>query len=255
MILAALAAGAGIARGISGIVNAGKNGRRDRDTIKRAYQISKRRMNESQGYTRQGVTESLNARGILNAGSNTGNSAVVQDALKAKGVDPNAATKAAIANKSGVGAILKSLKGRDTRMADYEKARMAGDATTGQTGDASTLSGQVESDLSREFYGEHQDLFTQREQGINATKRQQSADVVNAIGSGIDVATQVYQGGKMIQGAFGAQAAPTGAPAAPAGQPIVRPGSWFGGYDPADPLGIAKRGRTQLNDQFNVKKG
>jgi hypothetical protein len=43
--LIAVAAGAGIARTAFGIAKAGKDARRDRDLIKRAYQIAKNRKN------------------------------------------------------------------------------------------------------------------------------------------------------------------------------------------------------------------
>jgi hypothetical protein len=80
-----------------------------------------------------------------------------------------------------------AIKGaQQAKKAQDEQNRMAADATRGQTGQGNTLGGGIESDLSKEFLLEHQDLFQQREQGIKATKRQQSADVGNAIASGID---------------------------------------------------------------------
>src|SRR4051812_16974522 len=109
--LIAVAAGAGIARSAFGIAKVGKQARADRDLIKRAYQIAKNRKNLAQADTRQNVTESLNARGILNGGDNVQASPEVATASRAAGVDPDAATKAAIASGSGVGAIVRSLKG------------------------------------------------------------------------------------------------------------------------------------------------
>lgn len=262
MILAALAAAAGIGRGVSGIIGAGNQARRDRDLIKRAYQVSKRRMNEAQGYTRQDMNESLNARGVLNGGTNVQRSKTVSDAYGEGAASAKTATD--MAGKDILGKV-EVLNKNPNYVQGSEDARMAGDAESGQSGDGGTISGQANSDLSREFYGEHQDLFNERLQGIEATKRGQSAGVVNAIGSGIDVGTQVYQAGKMIQGALGAGVSPaTGDmgptspgvdirfPKAPsesgAGQSLG--GSWFGGYDPVDPLGLSKRKLT--NDQFNV---
>lgn len=252
--LLAVAAGAGIIRAGLGIAKAGKNARADRDLIKRAYQIAKNRKNLEQGDTRQNLTESLNARGILNGGDNVQASPEVKAASRATGVDPDAATKAAIAQGKGVGAIVRSLKGRAGRQADYEQARMAADSTRGQTGQGNTLGGQAESDLSKEFLLEHQDLFTNREQAITGTKRQQSADVANAIGSGIDVGTSVYNAGSMIKGALAGGAKPTSGVPAPSESGQGRPlgGGWFGGYDPVDPLGLNKRSIS--NSDFNVTK-
>lgn len=235
MILAALAAGAGLARAGFGIANAGKNARADRDLIKRAYQISKKRLNIQQGDIRQNTSESLNARGILSGGDNVAAS-------------PEVAAAQAGAAAPGKG-VLGMVKGAVAKKAQDEQNRMAGDATRGQTGQGNTLGGGIESDLSKEFLLEHQDLFQQREQGINATKRQQSADVGSAIASGIDTASSVYSGGQMIKGAFGATPAPGTTPGAPSTGPI-KPGLWFGGYDPSDPLGLSKKGIS--NSQFNV---
>lgn len=252
--LIAVAAGAGIARTAFGIAKAGKQNRADRDLIKRAYQIAKNRKNLQQADTRQNLTESLNARGILNGGDNVQASPEVATASRAAGVDPDAATKAAIAQGGGAGAIVRSLKGRAGRQADYEQARMAADSTRGQTGQGNTLGGQAESDLSKEFLLEHQDLFNAREQAITGTKRQQTADVTNAIGSGIDVGTSVYNAGNLIKGALSGGAKPPTAPApSESGKGTSLGGSFWGGYDPVDPLGISKRGIS--NSQFNVKKG
>lgn len=256
MILAALAAGAGIARGVAGIIGAGKKARGDRDLIKRAYQIAKRRLNEDQSYTRQGLNESLNARGILNGGANVQRSQTVTDALKGAGVDPDAPTKAAFA-KGDVMGVVKSFKGRKDRMAAYENARMATDAERGQSGQGNTLTGQANSDLSREFYGEQQDLFSEREQGINATKAEQAAATVNAIGSGIDVGTSVYNAGSLIKGALASGANPAGVtkPAGSESGSGVALGNkhYFAGIDPVNPLGLGTTYPLR-NDQFNVKK-
>lgn len=265
MILAALAAAAGIARAGVGMYNAAKQGRTDRDLIKRAYQISKKRLNVQQGDMRQNVGESLNARGVLSGGDNVASSPDVAKALSASGVDPDAATKAAVANKAGLGTIIKSLKGRDTRQQAWENARMATDATRGQTGQGNTLGGGVESDLSNEFLLDQQSLFSDRKQALEQTKRGQSAATVGAIGAGIDTATQVYQAGSMIKGALGSGVDPAAGGLGPdspgaqvrfpraaseSGRGTSLGGSWFGGYDPVDPLGLSKRGIS--NQQFNV---
>lgn len=243
-ILAALAAVAGIGRGIAGIVTGHKQGVAERTTIKQAYQVANRRMNEDQGYTRQGTTESLNARGILNAGAGTATTSNdrIFRRTSTSGISPTVRDALAAGGESG----------------DLAKASMAG-----QTGDAGTLSGQTESDLSREFLGEHQDLATQRDQGLLASKRGQQAATLGSIGAGIDTAASVYSAGQTIQGAFAANAAagnaasptPAPSPGSPNYQPPVKPGSWFGGYDPTDPLGLTKKARNTLNSQFNVKTG
>lgn len=251
MILAALAAAAGLARGISGIVSAHKQGVQDRTLIKRAYRISNRRMNEAQAYARQDTNESLNARGVLNGGSNTGMSPTVADAVAA-GVAGNK-TRADLTAAKGIGNKLKVLRRNQGFVQGSEQGSMAADSERGQTGDASTLSGQVNSDLSREFYGEHQDLASQRDQLLTGSRRAQSAATVGAIGAGINVGTQVYSAGQMIRGAYGAQGAQApipGTPAAVTQQQPIRPGNWFGGYDPVDPLGLSRQKLT--NDQFNV---
>lgn len=234
MLLAALAAGAGLVRAGLGIANAGKNARRDRDLIKRAYQRTKNRTNLQQGDIRQSTTESLNARGILNGGDNVIDSQAV------------AAAKAG-APAPGKG-IMGAIKGRAAAQAQSEENRMAADATRGQTGQGNTLSGGIQSDLSREFLLEHQDLFAQREAAIEGTKRQQQADVAGAIASGIDVGTSVYSAGSMLKGAYGAKAGVPSTP--PIGTPSpIGPGGWFGGYDPVDPLGMKKKSLST----FNVK--
>jgi len=256
MILAALAAAAGLARGISGIVGAHKQGVQDRTLIKRAYQTSHRRLGESQSYTRQGVNESLNARGILNGGANTATSPVLADAQKqgAQAKTDAAGITTALAKGKATDIITgKAGNGSTNASRGYssEQASLAADSERNQTGDASTLSGQTNSDLSREFYGEQQDLASQRDQGLTASQRAQSAATVGAIGAGIDVGTQVYQAGSLIQGALGSsQAAIPGTPAAATQPQPVKPGNWFGGYDPVDPLGLSKRKIS--NDQFNV---
>lgn len=251
MILAALAAAAGIARAGAGIISAAKNGRADRDLIKRAYQISKKRLNQQQGDMRQNVGESLNARGVLSGGDNVKDSPTVA-AAKAGAPAPG---------KGFIGAV----KGAAAKAAQDEQNRMAADATRGQTGQGNTLGGGVESDLSNEFLLDQQDLFSQRNQAIKQTKREQSAGTVGAIGAGIDVGTQVYQAGGLIKGALGAGVQPaTGdlGPTSPgidvrfpraaseSGRGTSLGGSWFGGYDPVDPLGLSKRGMS--NGQFNV---
>lgn len=235
MILAALAAGAGIARGVSGIMNAGKNARADRDLIKRAYQISKKKLNLQQGDIRQNTTESLNARGVLSGGDNVTASPEVTAAM----------APAAAAGKGFLG----KAKGIQQAKEAYESQRMAGDATRGQTGQGNTLAGGVEGDLSKEFLLEQQDLWQNRQQGIQQTKRQQSADTAGAIASGIDVASQVYSGGQMLKSAYGAAPTTAAIPSASPASPI-KPGLWFGGYDPTDPLGLGKKGVS--NTQFNV---
>lgn len=260
MILAALAAGAGIARGVSGILSAGKQGRASRDLIKRAYQISKRRLNEDQGYTRQNMNESLNARGVLNGGADPGRSQTVADAYSAGDAAP--AAKAQLGSVKNVSEAITGLKAVKAARPGSDEARMAADSEVGQSGEGGTISGQSNSDLSREFYGEHQDLFNERQGAILDTKREQRAATVGAIGAGIDVGTQVYQAGKMIQGALGAGVQPaTGANGAgspgvdvrfPQGSSGKSVGNWFGGYDPVDPLGLTKRKLT--NDEFHVER-
>jgi hypothetical protein len=259
--LIALAFAAGAARTAFGIGSAQKQGQSERDQIKRAYQISKRRMNQSEAYIRQGSNESLNARGVLNAGSNTGRPSAITDAYAAG--DKSAATNATLAAQLKKGNTIGAVKtlgkngGNTERVYGTEEARMAADAERGKSGDASTLSGQVNSDLSGEFYGEQQDLFSQRQAGINASKRGQSEATAGAVGAGIDTGTSVYNAGSMIKGAFGAAPTQAAVPAPTAGQPGYTPppsASWFGGYDPTDPLGIAKKGRDQLNDSFNVQQ-
>jgi hypothetical protein len=253
-ILLALAAGAGLARAGFGMAAAGTQGRSERDQIKRAYQITKRRTNEAQAYTRQGTNESLNARGILNGGANTSRSQVLKDAYAAG--DQSAATNKKLGRELKAGKIGAAVRTAATpdRLYGTEEARMAADSETGQSGDASTLSGQVNTDLSREFYGEHQDLFSQRQAAINASKRGEQAARIGAIGSGIDAGVAVYNAGNMIKGAFGSRSATPAAPSVgePGYQPpVIKPGSWFGGYDPVDPLGVNKK---TTNDLFNVNE-
>lgn len=241
--LTGVAIGVGVARGVGGIISAGKNARKNRNTIKRAYQISKRRMNEDQGYTRQSVNEDLNRRGVLGAGANTGQSSVIRDAY-AQGVT-SAASNAAIAGARGVSGKLQALKaGGEGRVIGTENARMAGDAERGQIGDARTLGGQANVDLSQEFYGEHQDLFAQREAAINATKTQQANDTLGAIGSGFEMGANVYSAGKMF--GAGKTAAPAGA--SPSAGGVTIKGAF--GIDPVDPLGLNKQSVSGFN--FNV---
>lgn len=247
-----IAAALGAGRAASGIIGAHKQGVQDRTLIKRAYQISNRRMNESQAYTRQGANESLNARGVLNGGSNVKRSAAVAAGYGAGATADKTRTDFASA-KGVMNKIKVASKGGDPDVGD-EQRTLAQSSEAGQTGDGSTISGQANSDLSREFFGEHQDLASQRDQGLTASQRAQSAATVNAIGSGIDVGTSVYQAGSLIQGALGSgQAAVPGTPAAVTPAQPIKPGNWFGGYDPVDPLGLSKRKIS--NDQFNVKSG
>lgn len=159
------------------------------------------------------------------------------------------------------------IKGVQASKDAYEQNRMAADASHGETGQGNTLGGGVEGQLSNEFLLDQQDLFSQRNQAIKQTKRDQSAATVGAIGAGIDVGTQVYQAGGLIKGALGAGVSPAAGDLGPTspgaqvrfpraasesgtGQPLG--GSWFGGYDPVDPLGLSKRGIS--NGQFNVLK-
>jgi hypothetical protein len=200
--LTVAAIGLGAARAVGGIVGAGKRARRDRDLIKRAYKIAQRKQERSQGYTRQSVNESLNARGVLNAGSGSGTPAT--------------------------GPIAAAYGG------GFDQRRMAVSSTTGQAGQANTLSGGVNTDLSKEFLDEQQDLWHAREAGINATKAGQASDTMGAIGSGFEMGANVYSMGKSMKG---------GGSAAPAVQKSQAPISIKGafGIDPVDPLGLSKR--------------
>jgi hypothetical protein len=103
---------------------------------------------------------------------------------------------------------------------NYNQRRMAVSSTTGQQGQANTLSGAANTDLSGQFYDEQQDLWMGREQAINATKTQQAQDTVNAIGNGISTGMDVYNAGK----AFGA--GKSSAAAAPGSSPVTIRGAF-----------------------------
>lgn len=224
------AAGAGIARTAGGIIGAGKRARADRDLIKRAYKVAQRKQERDQGYTRQNVNEDLNARGILNPGDGGGmpTSGPIADAYRGK---PQS-------TKKGIMGILENAK---NATGNFDQRRMAVSSTRGQQGQANTLSGAVNKDLSGQFYDEQNDLYMGREQAINATKAQQANDTVGAIGAGIEMGTSVYNAGSAF-GAAKSAAAPTAA-----GGVTIR-GAF--GIDPVDPLGLSKQSLSNFN--FNV---
>lgn len=229
------AAGSGIARGVGGIVGAGKRARADRDVIKRAYKIAQRRQERDQSYTRQDTNEDLNARGILNAGNGGGmpTSGPIADAYRGK----------AKSTKKGIAGMLEDARNSTE---NFNQRRMAVSSTRGQQGQANTLSGAVNKDLSGEFYDEQQDLWMGREQAINATKAQQAQETVNAIGSGIQTGMDVYSAGKAFGGAR-APAAAAGSASAPGGVTIR--GAM--GIDPVNPLGIGTTYKLGTGSGFN----
>lgn len=232
-MVAPLIIAAGVGRAGYGIAKAGSRARADRDVIKRAYKIAQRKQERAQGDTRQATNEDLNARGILNPGDGGGmpTSGPIADAYRGK---PKS-------TKKGIAGMLEDARNATE---NFNQRRMAVSSTQGQQGQANTLSGAVNKDLSGEFYDEQQDLWMGREQAINATKAQQEQDTVGAIGSGIQTGMDVYN----AAGAFGAgRTAATAAGSATPGGVTIR-GAF--GIDPVDPLGLSKQSLSGFN--FNV---
>lgn len=227
------AAGSGIARTVGGIVSAGSTARRNRDLIKRAYKVSQRKQERDQGFTRQDTNESLNARGILNAGSGGG--------IPSSGPIADAYRGTPLSTKKG---IMGTLENASNATENFNQRRMAVSSTRGQQGQSNTLSGSVNKDLSGQFYDEQNGLWQEREAAINATKAQQTQDTVNAIGNGIQTGMDVYNAGSAFGGARGAAAA-GGAP----GGVSIR-GAF--NIDPVNPLGIGVGSQTLSNYNFNV---
>lgn len=227
-----IAGGAGLARGIGGIISAGQRARRDRDLIKRAYKVAQAKQEREQSFTREDTNEDLNARGILNGGSSSmPTSGPIADAYRGKAL------------KTGVDGFFEN---KAIQTENFNQRRMALSSTKGQTGASNTLSGSVNKDLSGQFYNEQEDLWQGREAAINGTKAQQAQDTSNAISNGIQTGMDVYN----AAGAIGAARAPAAAAAA-SGTPggVTIRGAF--GIDPVNPLGIGTTYQLGQGSNFN----
>lgn len=228
--LLALAIGAGAARTGIGMISADKQRKSNRNLIKAAYERKKDRTNVLQGDVRHGANESLNARGILNAGDGGAQLPTIRNAIAA-----------------GAG---------KTTGTEWERARMARDASRGGAqGAAGTLSAGTHAELSSEFYGEHEDLFEARREAINQNKADYLNNMLGSVSAGINTGTGVYGMGKQMSAMKGSKAPipAGGAPAQPG--PVSIRGAF--GIDPVfpigDPLRMSQPGALQ-NHQNVIRK-
>lgn len=229
LIIAGAAAGLGGLRAALGIGEANRRKKRAISRIHQAYDDESRDLTTRQGDVRSATQESLNARGLLQAGRPTAStqprelSAIerVYEERKARGIT---------ATPPGWG---------DGRLDRFraEQDQLHASATAGAVGPANTLGGGVQTELGQEFYREHQDLSLDRENAIDDARDNARAEKIGAVASGVSAGVQAYSIGSSIKGAFGIDPLnPTSALSSPTGFTT----DWHGG---------------DANFAFNVTRG
>lgn len=186
------AIGAGGANALAGIGKVRKQKRTAKRLISRAYTAQHEALGRQQGDIRQGINESLNARGVFNAGATAARplpaSAQRPDLPKPKGTW--GAIAQAIAHPEGEGHY-------------REREEFARDSRRGETGAGNTYAGGVNRETSDEFYKEYEELDYARDAAVAGADAAAMAGTANAIAGGVQLGTSLYSLGSGIRGAFG----------------------------------------------------
>lgn len=162
--------------GLVGFNQARQNAKGQRGAINRAYNAATIQQGVDNAGVRENTNESLNARGILSAGS-------------------------APRTGAGISPIAQSVAKSGAYRNFYNGAQK------GSTGAANTIGGQVNADLGDQFYKQQKSLYDQRQQGLNTTKANETNAMLSSAIGGVQTAMNVNAG----QAANGMTGAITGA--------------------------------------------
>lgn len=193
--LIAVAVGAGIIRGAYGAYTNRKNSQYNKSAIKRAYGVASEKLGLDQAEGRQGVNESLNARGILTAGGSGGPMSKIGAALKPGATPIKRGDGTWYAPEGATYATTETLQ-----RGFYDQAGK------NSLGGSNTLSGQVNRDTTDEMYRERRDLWQGRVDALKSNSAATQQGYIDAASAGINTAATIYGIGKSFQG--GASAVP-----------------------------------------------
>lgn len=217
LIAASIIAG-GVRAGI-GAISANQTKQRNKGFINANYRVAKQRLDREQGTARQGIAESLNARGLAQGGDVSASpihAAMVQDSHK---------EKRTVAVPTGVPGGMRSR--------EIEVNVNDGDPQMRASGpNATTLGGQEVRDANEEMGLEQFDLEQQRDQALAGNKSDYNNALLGAGVSGVQTGIGVYGAGKDFQAMQTAKAADRSKIHA-----MMLSGSAYDGVHPNDPLG------------------
>ena len=201
--------------GLVGFNQARQNAKGQRGAINRAYKAATIQQGINSAGVRENTNESLNARGILSAGS-------------------------APRTGASISPIAQSVANTGAYRNFYNGAQK------GSTGASNTIGGQVNADEGDQFYKEQKALYDEQQQGLNSTKANETNAVIGSLAGGVQTAMNVNAGqaangmAGAITGAFGmpVNLGPSGSQGVPAGAMMS------GGQDIPTPSAVPDTGPT-----------
>lgn len=229
----------GAVRGAVGAISANQTKKRNRGIIGKAYQAGRKRLDLTQGDTRQSVAESLTARGLAQGGNVRLGGPVSFEGQNTTQMTPGRAASPLTQLPSSVGGMGGMARTRIQQafaprpQTGFVPHRLKEGEGTVDVTQATDLGGQQTADLAREQQLEQNDLRMAYENAYDTNNANALNEQLGSIAQGIEGAYGLYNAMQL-------------------GKPPTPYASAWGGIDPVQPLDRGAWAQPESTSEFNV---